>query len=697
MHGYVCTERLLINKGNRQFKVIHPVSSLDTAEVNGIQLEAAEYDIVRDQLKEKYGEEALSSKIRIAPDQQIAAWQHFPPRLGRFSLSLIEKEKVFDHQNEKSPLHHQLRLLKSRAPWKKHFRIAIVNGFGGNLGDNLIGITAFREVAKVLGDELGSFSVDILFGWLTNPACKDLFAHEKYISNVYFSGLPLTKFGHYDAHFDIAHLILYPNYDKMPVVDWYLWWLGLEPEEISPKSKRNQLTLPYTTWNEVSSLLKARSEKKILFVYRASVPLRSIPEAQARRILLDLINADKDYIYVTDIGIGIQHPRLMDLSGKVNSPDKFKALIAQVDALITIDSFAQHVADATATPSLLLSAVLPEEFYPYYPFQAFMLLPGAENLPAWKRVKTTDEEWAKIQDAYSGAWEKVKAVDLKESIATQIQKRAELLKTENVNFNFADIAPRATFTRLETGSFEKKTIKWKYENISEAWQRSSEQLINLGRVLLRPGCIVTHVCPGSGKVPVELAESIFPTGEYHIWEPRRLYAQTQAADFMLAGFELLHLRNALPINIQERKIPLEEIDPFSETNPAQAGNAQHYNMVTIERVEDYLPPMCRLLIIQPPAPIEETLEAHHILIEQHQPFLFLAPFVVDDRLRVATSPLAKKFKYRFYSDSVGLNHRQIMSCVIIGVPDGQDVNVAGFTELVLSTEEANLPEVVNEF
>ena len=193
MHGYVTTEALVLDT-NRQYKAIPAVSSLDAAEIGSVQLEAGEFDLVKRKLGEKFSPEEIAQKLRLARDEDIAHWEFFPPRLGRVSLGLLERAKTFDHSNEIDPLRQQLALLKSRTPSKTHYRFALVNGFGGNLGDALIGITAFRAVADVLSSELPSFSVDILHGWTTNPATRDLFAHEKYIQNVFTSGLTLTEF-----------------------------------------------------------------------------------------------------------------------------------------------------------------------------------------------------------------------------------------------------------------------------------------------------------------------------------------------------------------------------------------------------------------------------------------------------------------------------------------------------------------------
>lgn len=680
MHGYVTTESLVLQTQG-QIKAIPAVDNLTEASVTAVQIEAGEFEFVKKQLIEKFNEKDLDNKLRLARDEEIAQWEHFPPRLGRVSLGLIESGKTFDHQNEKAPLRQQLQLLKERHPDKKNFRFALVNGFGGNLGDALVGITAFRQVASVLEAELTNFSIDILYGWTTNPACRDLFAHEPYIQNVFFSGLSLVEFGHYDAHFDISGLIYYAKYDSLPAVDWYLWWLGMEPEEIDPENKRNRLTFPYSAWQVVETHLRGVPGKRIMFCHKASVSLRSIPEKQARRLLTELLNQDESLTIVLDSTLDIKHPRVLDLDGKIDSPDKFKALIAQVDGLITIDSFALHVADATATPTVLLSVSLPLERYPYYPHMAGLLIKGATTLPAWMKVKTSAEEWNEMEPAYSKAWQSLKGEAIWSTLKDKITQRIDLLAKAPVQFNFAEIAPRARFTHLHEGPAYQKHVQWINEHTPEACLGFNSSLERLGKALLRPGCIVVHAGSGSASTPVRLAEFIHPRGEYHLWEPRRLYAQTQAANFMLAGLDSLYLNQAMPVD-HIGSISFPAIDPYSESNPIRPGNALSPQLVNTSPIDAQPFSMCRLLVIQPPMPYVDVLAGAKVLISKYHPFVIIGP-IPETEAGDTCKPLLD-FGYQLWAESVGKNHRGSECHLIIGVPAGSDVNMQGFMRIELN-------------
>lgn len=699
MYAYVTTEAEVLNTPS-QTKATVPVAQLDAANASEVQLEAGEYEILKELLKEKHqlDDEQIKTRLRLGKNHEIAQWEGFPPRLGRISLGLYEHGQAQDHQQENDPLRQQLRRLRERLAQRRHFRIALVNGFGSNLGDNLMGITAFAEVAKVLAAELGDFSVDVLLGLKSSPACRDQLLRLPYVRKVYYSGLSLAEFGHYDAHFDTSHLLGYPLYDSLPTVDWYLWWMGLEPAAIPAADKRNRIQLPYSAWQCVADLLRAGAgagaangkggkQQRVLFCHRASVPLRSIAIAQARRIASELLAAHKHLQLVVDFKLEMQHPRLLDLDGKINSPDKFMALIAQVDGLITIDSFAQHVADACATPTLLLANVLPPEHYPYYPHMSALLVPEAQTLPAWGRTKTNDDaEWDGMAAQYERAWQQIKGKALWPPLQAQIEKRSELLAHAPVQLQFAaEQLPHQGFCQLQAASSTASAhLRWQAEHPSPAWEKVTQRLIELGSAILRRGSVVVHCGAGSGVAAQRLGEMIYPRGAYHLWEPRRLYAQTQAAHFMLAGLDNLHLHQRLPaISATEASLP--DLDPYSESAPHQAGNARYQTDIAAAALDSVDLPMCRLLIVQPPLLFDEVLGSAQTLLGKHKPWVLLGP--LSQRQARQAGEILHKFDYSLWAEvaqSASADTEQAL--LMVGVPPGAKADMSGFMKVEIEKE-----------
>lgn len=680
MHGYLTTERVLL-RDNRQIKLVPQAKNLTEPGIEAINLEAGEYEYVLKDIKSNLGENAsVLQRLRLVTDKEISAWERFPPRLGRVSLGILEKNKEFDHQAEINPLREQLRTLRARHPVKQHYRFAVVNGFGGNLGDALIGATAFRSVAKLIERELGSFTVDFLHGWHTNQACQDLIDQDPYIGKFYHCGLTLAAFGQYDAHFDISGLISYANFDKMPIADWYLWWLGVEPGEIDATEKRNKLTCTYQSWLSVKDLLREAGEPRVYFAHEASVPLRSIPKPQARRIAQELLAADKNLRLVIGQSLDFQHPRLIDLSGKMNDVDIFKACLVHMQGLITIDSFPLHAADPLALPTVLLGVVFPQERFKYYPHTDTFLIPDAEKLPGWLKAKTsTTQEWEEMQPAYEASWKRVKGKDIYDRLLTGLQNRSKQIEHYPPHFNFAPRGEPRRFAKQEHSVHGHPSLQWKTRKPTPFLERVEETLHRHASRIVRSGSVVVHVGPADSTFASALAAKIYPTGQYHVIEPRRLYAQTQAANFLMSGFEFLHMHLVCPFYLEKNTIEINEIDPYSETDPLIPGNSPLQTPFPTKSLQDLGLTFCSLLLIQKPMPIAAIIKDGVIFLQEHKPFILMGP-LSHAEAREACLYL-KDLEYEIYSDEVGPDGTGIKNLAVIAIPPGTNIKVTGLMKI----------------
>lgn len=375
------------------------------------------------------GDEAASEtekqvgKLRAAGEEALLSWEPFPARIGRVSTRYRGNAVLF--HEEPAPLADQLEALRERKPGKRHFRIAVINGFGGNLGDNIVGMTAMREAAKVLGEHLPSFSVDILFGPDNREACADLL-HEPWMERISYLAPTVREFASYDAYFDFLNLITSPKYNTMPSTDWYLWWLGLDPVAVPVGNKRNRMALRWKEWHEVETLLrKAGGTKRVLFNPKASVPLRSMPEDVAVKLVKQLLDLDTSLSIVLDRPLPMEHRRVFSLGDAITSPELHKALVAQMQGVISVNTLTPHAADAASVPCVQLCTVYPPEMYPYYRYARNLNVPGFETLPAFRRPKVSEEEWKGMEAAYHEAWKGVKAKTVLASLNEAMRRREE--------------------------------------------------------------------------------------------------------------------------------------------------------------------------------------------------------------------------------------------------------------------------------
>ena len=513
------------------------------------------------------GDEAASEtekqvgKLRAAGEEALLSWEPFPARIGRVSTRYRGNAVLF--HEEPAPLADQLEALRERKPGKRHFRIAVINGFGGNLGDNIVGMTAMREAAKVLGEHLPSFSVDILFGPDNREACADLLLHEPWMERISYLAPTVREFASYDAYFDFLNLITSPKYNTMPSTDWYLWWLGLDPVAVPVGNKRNRMALRWKEWHEVETLLrKAGGTKRVLFNPKASVPLRSMPEDVAVKLVKQLLDLDTSLSIVLDRPLPMEHRRVFSLGDAITSPELHKALVAQMQGVISVNTLTPHAADAASVPCVQLCTVYPPEMYPYYRYARNLNVPGFETLPAFRRPKVSEEEWKGMEAAYHEAWKGVKAKTVLASLNEAMRRREEAEREPQGLTLVHGIPERRCVTEGADPAFL-------HERETELWTFSQQRLEFVTKSLLRSGMTVVLAGAGRAKLCRHLLETVGACGTLHVFEPRRLRARLVFG--ALAGYPNAEFHTTVPLSgAKQAEIP--EIDPWSETDPLSWGN-----------------------------------------------------------------------------------------------------------------------------
>lgn len=676
MHGYVITSPVFLDT-TRQYKFIPPASELKEASVEVIQLDCyGETDLVKKILKDKVGDDKLAEVFRLATDLELSSWEQFPTRLGRYSLGLGEKSTVINHEEDKEPLRHQLYELKARKKEKKHFRIAVVNGFGGNLGDNLIGATSLAILAKFLDKELDSWAIDILYGWQTNPACGDLVGHVPGVENIYYSGLSLAEFGRYDAYFDLSHLLMYPRYFEMPAIDFYIWWLGLDPKDFDSDSKRNSIYIPYKAWDDVALFLREAKGKRIFFSHRSSVPLRTFEAKQAKKFVKQLLRKVRDATVVLDFALDVDHERILNLDGKINSVDKLKALIAQVDVVITVDSFTLHVADACAKPTLLLCSSLPGSHYPYYPTIKAIEIPNARNMLGWMKTKISEDEWKTCWGDYEKAWGNLD-VDSCLKLIGGIEAPTDESSQVPPRISIAEKVRRPSFTKIVGNGKGDSAVRFKHERVTKSFESGCTRISQIAQSLGRPGWTVVHVGAHDGRLTSTLADLVYPGGVVHAFEPRAMYFQMVCANAVLAGLPNVRAYQVVPANF-EHSVLVNELDVFSESNPLKVGNSHKKTTLRGFNVKADEWPTCNLIVMHPPLPVKDIIEAWSEVIKDKRPTILLAPIEMEEgpNLKVLAD-----LEYEIWAENLARDEFETEKIFFLALPAESKINVEGFKKV----------------
>lgn len=611
--------------------------------------------------------------VQFATEAQLLAWPYLPPRLGRLSAKLLD-HKHHLHE-EPAPLAAQCALLKARKPGQTHFRLVVVNAFGTNLGDTLMGMTAMRAAAQLLGQALGSFTVDFLLGPQANPMNREIVGHDPWVGQALFEGPTLQDFTRYDAYFDFTNLLNLPRFNDLPTMDWYLWWLGLDPAQVDAADKRNRLHIAWSDWRAVAAVLpKTPGTRQVLFNPKASVPLRSCPAEQACQLAEALLALDPALHLVVDQALALEHPRLIDLAGKINSPGKFQALIAQLDGVITVDSFASHVADAAAIPAVLLCTSIPAARFPYYPYTEGMDIPDAAKLPAWGKCKlATDEEWLEMQDQYAAAWARLEAAKVWDALQA---KTAERAKAPREPSRIHLVEGPAQFTAVT----ERAGLQtFRYEQPNPLWSRVHARLGEIAATFLKPGMTAVVAGPGQSALPVALAPLLGALGTLHLFEPRA--PRKALVDFdVLRKVPTVQLLShpAVPIAASGPTLKINATDPLGALDPATWGNLRRQTEVPAQPIDALGLAQCKALLVLRPMPFKQVIEGALHTLAQHSTFLLLGP-ITQAEAREVVGLLADQ-GYHFWAESA-TGDGKMEHLLLLGFPAAQKVNLTGFVRV----------------
>lgn len=661
------------------------VTNLEAAQVDRLYLEVGhELRLITEKLQDDYAQahpeiDADAKKkltaeqlgLQLAGEESLLPWPFFPTRLGRMSSRLVAEGLYFHNEAEVLPA--QLQALRASKPDKQHFRIAIINGFGSNLGDCTIGITAFRQVQQCLARHLPGVSCDMVFGAGVGAAAADIVATEKSVERVLFQAPTVCEFAQYDAYFDFSGLINMPKYDTLPTVDWYLWWCGLDPQTVPPEQKRNRGQIRWEAWNAVHHALKDKPGKKILFNPKASVPLRTMPPEVALKFAKRLLELDPEMKLVIDQPMELKHKRLIDLSSQINAPEKFKALCGLVDGLITVNSFASHAADLCSTPAVHLCSTVPGSHYPYYPFSASINPQGYEQLPAFNKVKVSDEEWTKCSAVYHRAWESISPAEV---LAKLQEKMAQRQAAAREPKGLALVGERKAASCLDGTA---ATLRLVRQRLNPEHAHTSERFAHLTQHLLKPGSVCVLACAPDASLPLALASRVAPHGELIVLEPRTLLARSLESSLFTAGAFATRVLQIMAV-ASTNDVKINALDPWSESRSSEWGNTHQMITVPHQTVDELALPSCACLIVQSPMPFGQLIAGAMDTLKRCRPFIFMGPLSREEAGNACTTGLGAD--YEFWAEPA-LPGQDLSRMLVVGCPKEKSVKIDGFFKVEL--------------
>ena len=212
------------------------------------------------------------------------------------------------------------------------------------------------------------------------------------------------------------------EYRELPWIDTRFKGVGLDPAVIPAGRKRNQVSIdPQAACDVAPAVAAARASGRplLLFHGQASTGIRSLP-AEYTAPLLDALLDDSDWTIVTLTPIPFAHPRVIDWSALSRSFDHFIALIAAVDAFVSVDTSLYHIADAFDVPGVVIfTSNLPEQWITYYPFTTGVALQrGNRLLGTHDSADPDDVSFARA------LWQQLDVRQVRAALEAAIQSRA---------------------------------------------------------------------------------------------------------------------------------------------------------------------------------------------------------------------------------------------------------------------------------
>ncbi|WP_087656259.1 glycosyltransferase family 9 protein [Caballeronia terrestris] len=222
----------------------------------------------------------------------------------------------------------------------------VINGMGVTLGDSIIGLTALFAIRK----RHPSLGIT-----LYRPARAP-----RYVQRLYELAAPalgtmvdlpvaLDSLPQGDLKIDIGNHLFWPAFATLPMIDFFLWALGVAPSDIPSDDKRNR-------WLETLPLPESEQGSYVLFCPNATTPVRSIPPSMHAR-LVDRLWRE---FGVPVAGFAkVDHPHYTDVASLAPDTADFLAWIKHARYVVTSDTAALHVAAGFDVPTTGFFTTIP--------------------------------------------------------------------------------------------------------------------------------------------------------------------------------------------------------------------------------------------------------------------------------------------------------------------------------------------------
>ena len=230
--------------------------------------------------------------------------------------------------------------------------VHVINGMGVTLGDSIIGLTALAAIKK----RHPGLSFTIYRPNQAPTYVKQLYdLAAPVFGSVVDLPVPLASLPNDELQLDIGNHLFWTNFSSMPMIDFFLWALGIEPEDIKAQDKSNdwlkQVAVPALkgTW---------APQEYVLLCPTASTPVRSIPDS----FRAEAVDRLWEKFHLPVLGFGaIAHDHYTDITSLSPDTAHFLTWVKNARFLVTSDTAAVHIAAGFDVPTAAFFTTIPAD------------------------------------------------------------------------------------------------------------------------------------------------------------------------------------------------------------------------------------------------------------------------------------------------------------------------------------------------
>lgn len=237
---------------------------------------------------------------------------------------------------------HNANVVPFTIDYRQQTHLHVVNGMGVTLGDSIIGLSALDAIRRLHP----SLSVTIYRPAHAPDYVKQLYAlAAPRFGDVIDLPVPLGSIPATELAIDVGNHLFWPGFATLPMIDFFLFALGMAPHTVPARYKANDwlttLTLPAPGRGWCA-------RGYTLFCPEASTPVRSIPAA----VRVSIVDEMWRTFGLPVLGFGaLEHDHYTDIAALSPDTASFLSWVAHARHVVTSDTAAVHVAAGFSVPS----------------------------------------------------------------------------------------------------------------------------------------------------------------------------------------------------------------------------------------------------------------------------------------------------------------------------------------------------------